>query len=337
MAMEMAFTRTLMVKPVLEGVERAFGLTAQQLGIPTRLLAEPMSCVPMPDLSQWYQTIETLTGDALFMLRALEGQSIESLGVVGAWYVAAPDLATTLRRVNYSSNALQSGLSAYGAQSGNIFKWCFDNPFAQGSAKFHDGCRKAILVKQILSRYPGNEAPWLRLRLPGPSRSEERLSAYFGCDVETGAPQTEVWMPLSRMARTRRAALASPDTQGLVLDDLLNMPGHTDTAKAFYEMVNYSRYYGYPTLDFVARRYGLSEQQLQRRLHRFGWNFKSVVSYVLFNQAVRYLQEGVSVEETARYLGYTHPQSFSKAFARQRGVTPSHYCAQWAQAQKSPP
>lgn len=337
MAMEMAFTRTLMVKPVLEGVERSFGLTPQALGIPARLLAEPMSCVPMPDLGHWYQAIEALSGDPLFMLRALEGQAIESLGPVGEWFVSAPDLATTLRRVNYSSSALQSGLSAYGAQSGKIFKWCFDNPYAKGDAKFHDGCRKAILVKQVLSRYPGSETPWLRLRLPGPSRNPERLSAYFGCEVELGARQTEVWLPMALMTRSRRAALAPPSTQGLVLDDLLNMPGHTDTAKSFYELVNYSRHYGYPTIGFVAKRYGLSEQQLQRRLHRFGWNFTSVVNYVLFNQAVRYLLEGLSVADTARYLGYRNPQSFSKAFARQRGVTPNQYLEQLAQAQKSPP
>ncbi|MBY6188079.1 AraC family transcriptional regulator [Marinobacter hydrocarbonoclasticus] len=337
MSMEMAFTRTLMIKPVLEGVAQYYGVLPGDLGIPERLLMEPMSCVPMPDLALWYEQIEARTGDPLFLLKALEHQEIEALGPVGQWYVSAPDLATTLRRVNYSSNALQSGLSAYGAQSGRIFKWCFDNPFAQGAAKFHDGCRKVMLVRQILRHYPGGEAPWLRLRLPGSSRDTSRLRDHFECDVEVGAGQTEVWMPMELMTRSRRAAKALPNTQQLVLDDLLNMPSHTDIAKAFYEMVNYSRHYGLPSIGFIARRYGLSEQQLQRRLQRFGWSFSSIVSYVLFNQAVRYLQEGMSVSDTARYLGYNNVQSFSKAFARQRGLTPTQYQQELSQRQKSPP
>ncbi|MBY6018933.1 AraC family transcriptional regulator [Halomonas denitrificans] len=337
MAMEMAFTRTLMVKPVLEGVERAFGITPSQLGIPERLLLEPMGCVPLPDLNQWYERIESLSADPAFMLSAMAGQDIESLGPVGRWLVSASDLATTLRRVNYSSSALQSGLSAYGGQSAKIFKWCFDNPYAKGAAKFHDGCRKAFLVRQVLARYPGSDTPWLRLRLPGPSRAQERLSRYFGCEVELGAAQTEIWLPMNLLAQSRRAPLPFSPVREVVLDDLLNMPNHTDTAKAFYEMVNYSRHYGYPTIGFVAERYGLSVQQLQRRLHRFGWSFTSIVNYVLFNQAIRYLQEGVSVADTARYLGYTNPQSFSKAFARQRGLTPAQYQQAWIPAQKSPP
>ncbi|MBY5993454.1 AraC family transcriptional regulator [Ferrimonas balearica] len=334
--MELAFARTMMLLPLLEGAERAFGITPAQLGIPDALLAEPMSLVPLPDVNAWYLALERLSGDPCFVVRALEGVSLAQIGPLAEWFVAAPDLATTLRRINYSSSALQSGLSAYGAQSGNIIKWCFDNSQAQGAAKFHDGCRKALLVKMVLAHYPEVSDKVLRLRLPGPTRPVAALERAFGCEVETGAPQTEIWLPMKLLARTRRSQALPHASAELPLDKILNLPAHTDVPKAFYELVNYSRHYGYPSLDFIAQRYELSRQQLQRRLHRFGWSFSAIVGYVLFNQATEYLLAGRSVADTAALLGYSNVQSFSKAFVRHRGLTPTQYQTATLGDQKSP-
>ncbi len=109
------------------------------------------------------------------------------------------------------------------------------------------------------------------------------------------------------------------------LDDFVNMPQPHDTAKIMYEMVNYARYYGYPNLDFVAGRFKLSRQQLQRRLHAFGWSFTYITSYVLCNRAITYMLEDMPINEIARNLGYNNTQSFNKAFQRQRGLTPTQY------------
>ncbi|MCQ1058049.1 hypothetical protein NHN17_08260 [Photobacterium sp. ZSDE20] len=43
----------------------------------------------------------------------------------------------------------------------------------------------------------------------------------------------------------------------------------------------------------------ISRQQLQRRLHKFGWSFSSITNYVLCNQAIKHMQADLSVKEIA--------------------------------------
>lgn len=47
----------------------------------------------------------------------------------------------------------------------------------------------------------------------------------------------------------------------------------------------------------------------------------------LFGRAVSLLESGVSVTETAEQLGYQSIHTFSRAFSRYYGVSPSRYLA----------
>ncbi|KLV05509.1 AraC family transcriptional regulator [Photobacterium aquae] len=323
-----AFTRTLFLKPFLQAVNKQLGVDYTQLGIPASLAAEPMALVPYHDVNRWLEQIETELGDPSYVAKIAPWLKLDNMDRLGNWFLSTPELALSFRRINYGTSCLQSGATFHGELSGRLIKWCYDNHFSSGRGRLHDSLRIAIMLTNTVRYFMGENYSPLKVEISGPRCDAVAFEEYFGCPIRWNAPKTKVWIDISILehGNTQPFQFNRPIMlSNLDMDEFLNMPQPHDAAKVMYEMINYSRYYGYPSLDFVAGKFQLSKQQLQRRLHQFGWSFTSITSYVLCNQAIKYMQTGMPVKEIAQSLGYRNVQSFSKAFQRQRGQTPHQY------------
>ncbi|KJG19282.1 AraC family transcriptional regulator [Photobacterium iliopiscarium] len=323
-----AFIRTTFLKPLELGLQKHYGIGLAELGIPAQLLKEPMSLIPFNDYLQWLEQIEELTNDPAYMIKIAADLTFENIGPIGKWYVTCPDLALAFRRINYGVSCLQGGASFHGQQSGKIVKWVYYNDYAHGRAASFDSLKIAILFTQVTRNYMGDDYVPLKIELSGAEIIDPAIQQFFGCPITWQSPATKVWLNLSMLEHGNQRPL--PITKpilvsNLQLDDLLNMPQPLDLAKVMFEIINYSRYYGFPTLDFIAEKIGLSRQQLQRRLHDNGWTFTSMTNYILCNLAIKYMLSGMSIEMIATVLSYSNVQSFSKAFKRNRGLTPAQY------------
>lgn len=83
---------------------------------------------------------------------------------------------------------------------------------------------------------------------------------------------------------------------------------------------------GMPTVERVARRMGLSERSLQRRLKEAGMNYKTVVLELRMQLAKGYLEQpDIRISEIATLLGYQEVSSFNHAFRRRCGVSPRQW------------
>ena len=83
---------------------------------------------------------------------------------------------------------------------------------------------------------------------------------------------------------------------------------------------------GHPALRAIARRVGLSERTLQRRLGERGLVWKDVVLDVRRELAQGYLGRGeMPLTEIAFLLGYSELSAFDRAFRKWTGVTPMEW------------
>ena len=83
---------------------------------------------------------------------------------------------------------------------------------------------------------------------------------------------------------------------------------------------------GYPGLDAVARRLHVSQRTLKRRLQEEGWNFLQLLEEARQRDSLRLLADpAFSVGEVAQRLGYANPASFTRAFRKWAGTTPSEW------------
>src|SRR5208337_639642 len=74
----------------------------------------------------------------------------------------------------------------------------------------------------------------------------------------------------------------------------------------------------------VARKLGLSERTLARRLADEGTTYERVVDQLRQSLAIEYVKEpGVSLSQIAWLLGYEEATSFNHAFRRWTGRSPS--------------
>ncbi|MGF1683898.1 helix-turn-helix domain-containing protein [Photobacterium minamisatsumaniensis] len=325
---DISFIRSVFMQPVAKSLEKHYQIQLHHLNIPSQLISEQMTLIPFVDVNKWLEDIEEMVGDAAYMATLAPDLSFNNMDKLGDWLLSTPELALSFRRINYGTSCLQSGASFHGELSGKIIKWSYDNHFSQGRGRLHDSLRMAIMFTNTLRHFMGaNYAP-KNIEISGPRCGNGRFEDFFGCNIQWNAPRTNVWLDISILehGNTEPFQYNRPMMlSNLELDEFLNMPQPHDTAKVVYEMINYARFYGYPNIDFIAARFKLSRQQFQRRLHDFGWSFTSVSSYVLCNQAIKYMQKDIPIKTIASQLGYSNAQSFSKAFKRQRGQTPTQY------------
>jgi AraC-like DNA-binding protein len=81
---------------------------------------------------------------------------------------------------------------------------------------------------------------------------------------------------------------------------------------------------GPPTLAGLARRLGVSERTLQRRLREEGTTLQVLTDDVRHELSLEYLRDAtLSVSEVGQRVGYSSLAAFSRAFRRWRGVSPA--------------
>lgn len=298
------------------------------LGIPEGVFSHPMTLIPTAVINQWYENLERITGNPDVILDLSRDHEVSRVGAISHWLLSGTDFAATIRRMNCGLGSLQNGAFLSASLSGSIIKWAYHNPYVTANCKVHDSVRMAMTLVKVMRMYLGNDFAPLRVRLSGVRKEKQKYCDYFGCDIDWNHSCTEVWfhselrLASNQHGQIQKGRLAMNFSD---LDELLNMPNPDDEVKVIYEVLNYSRYHGLPTLEHVSSLLGMSTQQLQRTLRKLGMNFSTVCGYVLSNIAVSMLVKGVDVDTAAKRLGYQNTASFNRMFKKNRGLTPNQY------------
>lgn len=322
------FMRVLGIRHIHQEARSRYQIDDDELVIPESAFRNPMTLVPMVEVNRWFEKLEGVTGNPDVILDINRDVDVGQIGVISHWLLSGSDLASTIRRVNYGFSSLQSGAFLSASLSGSLIKWAYRNPMIEPECKVHDSVRMAMALTKILRTYLGQCFSPLRVQLSGSRKNTAKYEAYFGCEVEWSHSSTEIWfhselrLATKQQARLQKGRLAMNFAD---LDELLNMPDPEDEVKVIYEILNYSRHYGLPTVENVSSLLGLSVQQFQRRLRNLGMNFTTVSGYVLSNIAVEMMRHGIEIDDIAQRLGYQNIASFNRMFKKHRGLTPNQY------------
>lgn len=100
------------------------------------------------------------------------------------------------------------------------------------------------------------------------------------------------------------------------------LPRERDVVEEARAVVRAALAGGACTLASTARVLGLTARTLQRRFASDGTSFDHLVEAVRQEQALRYLDQELSVAEIAALLGYGETSAFHRAFKRWNGTTP---------------
>lgn len=153
---------------------------------------------------------------------------------------------------------------------------------------------------------------------------EQRLPA---CRFNMGANQ--VCFPAAQLARrihTGDPVMAQLMTERLERErQARRRQGNTDIRVLVRELLVPDAD-GYPVLDAVASRLFMSTRTLKRKLQQAQTSFQAELDAVRLDDARRLLgMSELGVEEIAGRMGFAEPASFTHAFRRWTGMTPSEW------------
>lgn len=144
--------------------------------------------------------------------------------------------------------------------------------------------------------------------------------------VRYGMPSIELRLPASNI--NKRLITAEPEAMKRAVEECereLALAGAAPDNVAERVRAHLRRGdHGYPDLETVAGKLFMSGRTLKRKLEHSGTSFQALLDEARYRDAQRLLENpDLDIQQIATALGYTDPPSFTRAFKRWSGRTPS--------------
>lgn len=255
-----------------------------------------------------------------------------AFGVLGHLFQACgtlQDLLGTMVRFNGLMSNLGHSSMRHGPGTVTMSWSCLagGEAFAQVAAEFILGAC-SVMTRTLA---PGLPRPVVvRFRHAGPhAQAMERLVQHFDCPVHMQQPDNAIVIPLASL--NRRLPYGDIELKALLEQRAQSLLAARQQRTCFADDVRrqisltMARGSPAPRVE-VARRLGLSESTLHRRLRDVGQHYQSLVDAVRLQMATQSLAQGcMSTSLTAQRLGFSSPQVFARWFRLHTGLTPGQY------------
>jgi len=167
----------------------------------------------------------------------------------------------------------------------------------------------------------------LKVELPGIEFPTERLQfPWLTVEFDLAATRSAITIPADVLSLPMPAAdAATAEACAQQCEDLLQTRGQRRGVSALVRARLIRDPGQLPSMAEIADELCIAERTLHRRLAAERTSYRALVDEVRVTLAVALLESGLTVEETARRLGYSETAAFTRAFSRWTGVPPSKY------------
>jgi AraC-like DNA-binding protein len=308
---------------------------AEEAGIDPALLREPNARVPRAALTRLWQLAVEATGDPAFGLAAARFVTQTTFHALGYAVLASATVKEAFERIIRYRRLIGDILQLDLVEAGDRYRFVIDVSARPGVPDQAVDAAAAVCVRQaralradsdfnplavLLARpAPADVEPYRRT-FRTPIAFDQKINAleYERAALEEPLPSAHAELArqndaviVGYLARLSLAGVSSRVQQAL----LESLPD------------------GAPSKQAIARRLGMSPRSLQRHLAAEGTSFKEVLSEARIDLARSYLAGGrASVTDVAFVLGFADTSTFSRAFKRWTGTSPSEYAARHASA-----
>ncbi|MEQ1440752.1 AraC family transcriptional regulator ligand-binding domain-containing protein [Fontimonas sp. SYSU GA230001] len=300
-----------------------------RLGIQTDLLHLEEATISAPVLGQAMQACVAASRSQHFPFVLGETFAFDYLPDIGTFLATAPTLRAAMR----------------------VFDWVREliNPMINFSLEEHGDDASLVLlgaapmtgedryfVESIFASVArfgrmlaGDLEPFARLRFryaaPDYARAYE---TYFRVPVAFEQTQNALDLPRQRLDAPLEGAFPKLHEQAArrVGQLLAQMPRRTGLVAATEVLLEHDTQLMAAGIDRVAARLGLHPRTLQRRLQEEAQSYATVLDRVRYRLSLRLLQDaGLDIESISERLGFSDRRSFTRAFTRWSGVSPSSF------------
>lgn len=325
------FTRASALGPIAEVIASRGGSTTRvfsDVDMPEIILDQPDLLVPLKEQFRILQRAGREVGDTYFGASLGQMVRADKLSAFGRWVTTAPNLKTAIKRATAGLNSyLQTATTLNLTNLGERHSW---------SIEFHDPCSDGRLQNELLGVsymidavrcFAGDQ--WRPLLVhttaPNQAKATTALEQVFRTNITVGASVSAVEFETSLLWSPPVRIRSQATMNAIRLDQ--GVPANGDLTGAVSAMVRIASHHGgYPQIDWIASKLGMSRRTLQRHLARSGGSFADIVEAELTQRAMSLLADTANpITQIAYELGYNDVAHFSRAFKRWQGITPSAY------------
>lgn len=319
------YTRASALGPIAQFVDRQGGSIVRifdAADLPISILEQPDIVLPLREQFRLLKRAARTLGDDIFGARLGELVKAQSLSAFGAWVCRAATLLEAMERSEAGIGPmLQTSTPLTLRIDNGRATWSIDFIDAESEGREHNEFLALgymlDLVRTYVSRSWRPCAIGVTITCPARLRALEDL---HGAPVVGRLPVTSFTFDAALLLTRRASQSLAPHGH----PDVEPMPCRNEPAELARVIVELAALEGYPRLDWVAQKAGLSPRTLQRVLADREMSFQTLVQATLEPRARLMLtRSNQSITQIAHALGYRDAAHFTRAFKRWTGMTPS--------------
>lgn len=330
MGRQRGFTRASALGPISEFVEHQGGRISRVFGrvdLPLGILDSPDLPLPLSEQFKVLQSAGRETGDPYFGARLGQLVRIENLSAFGKWVSEAPTVGAAIDRSNRGLNRfLQTGTNLKLVETDGLSRWSIEflDPGYEG--RFQNELLGVSYLIDVLRCFLGRTWVPDLVRVTGTRSGQAAiLERIFDAPVLAGNLVSAIEFPTILLAARKRSTAEAGGQQAFSSAEQL-IPDAEDPSSEVSALISVAMIEGYPKIDWVASKLGMTRRTLQRRLGMHGTTFSMLLDDRLQDQAALLLRDRERpITEIALELGYSELAHFSRAFAKWSGVSPKAY------------
>ncbi len=312
----------------------AHGAQAEELargsGIDPAGLADPDTRIPFADYQALMRAAKALCRMPALALHLGAGNDFREFSVVGLICYAAPTMGEALAELNrYGRLVAEVDLALAGPRfrieqrDGGM--WLTDMRTDPDAFPEMTEATWARFIGETRRHFP--DAPFalaVHVTHPAPAHADA-YETVLGAPVTFASAHNAIridpsWLGIELHNPSRYAFGVLSERADQLMRDL-------ESAKSMRGRVEGTLipmlHKGDIAMEAVARKLGLSQRSLQRRLKDEETGFEALLDALRHRMALHYLSGGrTSVNETAYLVGFSDPSAFSRAFKRWTGTSP---------------
>jgi AraC-like DNA-binding protein len=308
-------------------IQRVF----ERSDIPLEILGQPDLPLRLRDQYRLLHAAAQEVGDPYFGATMGSQARTQSLTTYGQWVTGAPTLGQAIHRGNRELNRLMQTdtvLDLRPEKKHVLWAMRFFTPGHGG--RFQNELLALGYLLDTLRFYLGRGWVPTVLHVIGDAPGQApALATIYGAPVRLGQDVCGVVFPPDLLKTPRpRLEPTDPDAPHPLSQPRPALPRSSWDVSAIQSALEMEVLAGYPAIDRVADRLGLTRRTLQRRLERTGATFSTLADILMRRRAERLLGEDrMDIGMVSDAMGYSDPAHFTRAFRRWTGQSPSQFRA----------
>ena len=296
-------------------------------GINPAAVTDPNERIPYDRVQDFYDRVAELIPDPNFGLKCEAFWHPTQMGALGYAWMTSHTLRSALQRLVRFSKIINEYSHIELKETSESLSLVINTPSEEDVAAFRIDGVMAMLLAMAQSN-AGEEFHPQSLKVSHPEPKDTgRFYSLFQCPIDFGAKTNIFTISIADADEPRSC---SNSQLALLHDQLLIKYLATLEKDNVVERTKASIIDNLPSGNIsdavVARSLQMSERTLQRRLRESGTTFKSILNEVRVDLANSYIRDSkLSLTEISFMLGFAEMSTFSHAFKRWTGQSPSAF------------